>query len=198
VKHAVIVTHPNAESFTGTMAKAYCDAAAARGETVIVRDLYRLEFDPRLHADEIPWSADYRVHDDVAAERAALAGADVFALFYPLWVNAAPAMLKGYIERVFGAGFGYKPHGGGNLPLLTGRMLISVTSSGAPMAWVKETGAWQALRTLFDAHFAAVCGLEIVDHLHFGGIVPGTRPDVVARHAAQVRDRVAALARPAP
>ena len=125
------------------------------------------------------------------AERTLLDNVDVFsALFYPFWLNAPPAILKGYLERVFGMGFAYRPSSAGTEQLLAGRTLISFSSSGAPDAWVKSTGAWDALRTLFDGHFAAVCGLTIVDHVHFGSIVPGMRPDAVERHLAQVRATV--------
>ena len=81
--------------------------------------------------------------------------------------------MKGYLERVFGSGFAYGRGASGNQPLLRGRKLISFSSSGAPTDWVVQTGAWQAVRTFFDAHFAAMCGMEVIDHIHFGGIVPG-------------------------
>jgi NAD(P)H dehydrogenase (quinone) len=68
--------------------------------------------------------------------------------------------------------------------------LISISSSGAPLHWVKETGAWDAMRTLFDGHVAAVCGLTVLDHLHFGEIVPGITPEAVERCAADVRTAV--------
>jgi NAD(P)H dehydrogenase (quinone) len=68
--------------------------------------------------------------------------------------------------------------------------LISFTSSGAPTEWVVDSGAWDAARRLFDKHFADVCGLELVDHVHFGGIVPGVRADVVARHLDIVRTTI--------
>jgi len=42
------------------------------------------------------------------------------------------------------------------------------------------------VRKLFDEHFAAVCGLSVGDHLHFGEIEPGIRADVVEACAAQV------------
>lgn len=70
--------------------------------------------------------------------------------------------------------------------------MLSFTSSGAPIDWVKKTGAWDAVRNLFDEHFAAVCGFKIVDHVHFGSIVPGIRQDVVERHCQTVRDTVSA------
>jgi NAD(P)H dehydrogenase (quinone) len=105
-------------------------------------------------------------------------------------MNAQPAMMKGYIDRVFGMGFAYGPGKGGNAPLLKSRKMICFTSSGAPTDWVVGTGAWSAIQKLFDEHFATVCGLELVDHIHFGGIVPGIRADIVAAHLAQVRDAV--------
>ena len=43
-----------------------------------------------------------------------------------------------------------------------------------------------ASRPRFDEHFAAVCGLLVVDHLHFGESEPGIRADVVDSCAAQV------------
>ena len=46
---------------------------------------------------------------------------------------------------------------------------------------MRESGAFEAVRTLFDRHLAAVCGMGVVDHIHFGGIVPGIRADAVAR-----------------
>ena len=79
------------------------------------------------------------------------------------------------------------------MPLLKGRKLISFTASGAPTEWVIQSGAWAAMRTLFDSHFASVCGLEVVDHIHFGGIVPGIRADFVERDMETVRKTLASI-----
>lgn len=173
MKHAVILAHPNPESFTAAVARAYAEALKGFGETVIVRDLYAMGFDPCLKAGEIPGPKGYAPGVDVAAERALLADVNVFALIYPFWFNAPPAILKGYVDRVFSMGFGYRPVFGGTEPALEGRQLISFTSSGAPDAWVWKTGALDALGDLFDGHVASVCGMTVVDHLHFGGIVEG-------------------------
>ncbi len=191
MKHALIVAHPSARSFTHAMAQAYADGLRAEGEEVVVRDLYAMGFDPRLAADEIPGPQGFAPHDDIKAERAALADVGAFAFFYPVWFNAPPAMIKGYIDRVFGMGFGYGMGPDGNAPLLTGRSLISFTSSGAPKAWMVETGAWDAMRKLFDEHVASVCGLAVLDHVHFGEIVPNITRDAVEACAAEVRSAAA-------
>jgi len=191
MKHAVIVAHPDPDSFTLSVAQAYCEAVTAKGHEALLRDLYAMDFDPRLKASEIPGHRGFGPADDVKAERTSLKDARVFAFVYPFWINAAPAILKGYIDRVFGLGFAYGPQGSASQPLLTGRKMISFTSSGAPTEWVEKTGAGEAERTLFDRHISAVSGLEILDHIHFGGIVPGIRADVVERHLERVRAAVA-------
>ena len=187
MKHALIIAHPAAESFTMTMAKAYAGALADHGHEAVVRDLYRIEFDPRLQAGEIPGPGGYEPREDVKAEREMLHDVRAFAFFYPVWFNAPPAMLKGYLDRVFGMGFGYGMGENGNEPLLSGRSLVSFTSSGAPKRWMVETGAWDAMRKLFDEHVAGVCGLAVLDHLHFGAITPGITSEAVEACAEEVR-----------
>jgi len=191
MKHAVIVAHPNEQSFTMTVANAYCDAVRANGSEATQRDLYRMNFAPSLAASEVPKAGGFAPGPDVLAERRILSDVDVFAFVYPFWMNAQPAMMKGYIDRIFGMGFAYGPSRSGNVPLLAPRKMISLTSSGGPTDWLVKTGAWDAVRKLFDEHFATVCGLELVDHIHFGGGVPGIRADAVDRHLEDVRAAVA-------
>lgn len=191
MKHCVILAHPNPKSFNATIANAYCKAAVARGHEARLRDLYVMDFDPRLKASEIPGPNGFQPGADVQAERKFLSQADVFVFVYPFWINAAPAILKGYMERVFGMGFAYKPGKGGIEPMLSGKKMISFTSSGAPIEWVKKTGAWEAERKLFDEHASMITGLEVVDHIHFGNVVPGLRADVVERYIGTVEKAVA-------
>jgi len=185
---AVIVAHPNPDSFTLSVAHAYAQAAEAAGGQVVVRDLYAMNFDPCLKRDEIPSEPDYRLHPDVAAERTALEGVGLYVLVYPFWVNAPPAILKGYIDRVLGFGFGFAPDGEGAHPTASGTRLLSFTSSGAPRHWVVDTGALSAVRNLFDTHLAKVCGLTVVDHIHFGAITPNMTAAAVERHLDLVRN----------
>jgi NAD(P)H dehydrogenase (quinone) len=187
MKHAIIVAHPNLDSFNLTMARAYQAAVERSGGQAVLRDLYRMGFDPRLADGEIPRPSGFAPAEDVKAERTLIGDAQVFTFVYPLWFNSPPAMLKGYIDRVFGMGFGFGPGADGNEPLLRGRMMLSITSSGAPKSWVVETGAWDAMRKLHDEHVGAVCGLAVVDHLHFGEIAAGITPEAIEACEDQVK-----------
>lgn len=189
IKHAVIIAHPDPHGFTATLGRTYAAAVQAAGDTVVVRDLYDMDFDPRLRVEELARPG-YQPGADVAEERAVLRDAGVFALFYPLWFNAPPAILKGYVDRVFSLEFGFAPEGGRQAPLLGGRKLISFSVSGAPEQWVRETGAMNALCTLMDQHLAAMCGLTVVAHHHFGGVTPGYPAKAVNEAKEEVRAAV--------
>jgi NAD(P)H dehydrogenase (quinone) len=170
LKHAIIACHPSADSFTLAIANRYADAVRAHGHEVIVRDLYRLGFDPVLKLEE----REGEPAPDVVAEWDALGEIDVFVLVYPIWFGAPPAMLKGYIDRVFGAG---RHRGsaseGSPSSVLQGKHLISLTLSGSMRSWLDEKGVLGSLRNLFDRYLGEVFGLPETHHYHFDGIQPG-------------------------
>ena len=173
MKHAVIVGHPDPDSFTLALANRYVAAVRDRGHDAVLRDLYRMDFDPRLRNGEIPRPGGFAPGADVQTERGLVGDADVFVFVYPLWFSDRPAIVKGYIDRVFGMGFGYGPiTGGGNEPLLVGRRMLSFTASGAPTEWLREEGTLASIRMILDRHVAQVCGLQVLDHVHFGGVTP--------------------------
>jgi NAD(P)H dehydrogenase (quinone) len=191
MKHALIIAHPKVESFTAAAARRYAAACEGLGHVTVTRDLYRIGFDPCLKPTEMPSSESFQPAQDVAGERGLIGDCDVFAFFYPLWLNTPPAMLKGYLERVFGFGFAYGGDGHSYNPLLTGRKLISFSSSGAPLGWVKQTGALDALCVLFDDYFAKLCGMTSLDHVHVGGLVTGASTSFVTARLQEVEKTVA-------
>jgi NAD(P)H dehydrogenase (quinone) len=150
-----------------------------------------MNFDPRLHVDELPSREGGEPRTEVLIERTMLRDVDVFAFFYPIWFGSPPAMLKGYIERVFGAGFGYASvKGGGNSPLLTGRKMISFTSTGSENTWLVDSGSWNAVRKVFNERLASACGLESVEHVNFGGVDADMPAGRIEEAVAEVREVV--------
>lgn len=198
MKHAVILAHPSRRSLNAAIARAYAETAHRLGHEVITRDLYAMRFDPCLKAAEIPGPKAPKFRADVEREREMLEDVNIFALVYPIWFNGPPAILKGYIDRVFSMGFGFQPAFGGTEPGLRGRQLISFTTSGSPDFWMRETEALSSLKRLFDAELGGTCGLKVVDHAHFGGMVSGIRPDVYQDVLARVRATVSAHFRAHP
>ena len=89
-RHAVILCHPDPDSFDHSIARAYCDAVRVCGQEAILRDLYAIRFDPVLKADERSTLPHPARSDDVRAELDAIAGSDIFVLIYPIWFGTAP------------------------------------------------------------------------------------------------------------
>lgn len=167
IKHAIIVCHPSESSFTLSAAHRYADAVRAHGQEVVLRDLYREGFDPVLREEE----RHGHPAQDVRQEWAMLGKPDAFVLVYPIWFGTPPALLKGYIDRVFGAGraLGQETEGADG-ELLAGRHLVSLTSSGSHRAWLDEKGVLGSLRTVYDRYLSEVFGFTEAHRYHFDGI----------------------------
>jgi NAD(P)H dehydrogenase (quinone) len=190
IKHALIACHPSAESFTMSIAARYAETARSLKHDVLVRDLYRMGFDPILKNEERPAPYKHHVSGDVAEELATLAGTDVFVLVYPMWFATPPAMMKGYLERVWGSDFSYekirdrRPH-----PLLTGKLLVSLSTSGTSSTWLHEQGVLLSLRNIFDNYLKHAFTLEDALHYHFDRIPEGMAPNFGDQILSEVEDR---------
>lgn len=183
IKHAIIACHPDENSFVLSVARRYAQIVESREQRLVLRDLYRIGFDPVLRASE----RQGKPADDVSAELAKLGTADVFVLVYPIWFGSPPAMLKGYVDRVFGAG---RMVGADNLELgggiLAGKRLVTFTSSGSMRPWLEERGVLTSMQNLFDRYLKEVFGLAGTDRYHFDGITPATPEREIRAHLADV------------
>lgn len=191
-RHAVILAHPDEDSFNAAVANAWCETAKACGHDGVLRDLYRLGFDPVLKPGELSRPGRYAMPDDVAAELTVIEHAAVFVLVYPVWFGGPPAILKGYIDRVLGAGFGYGAiRGRAHHPFMSGKHLVSISTSGNSLQWLDEQGALISHRTVFGDYLAKAFSMARADHLHLANIVD----DLTDRHVREELYRVTELAR---
>src|SRR5690606_5290183 len=105
------------------------------------------------------------------------------------WFGTPPAILKGYIDRVFGAGrevgFGGE---GGTRELLAGKRLVSLTSSGTMRAWLSEKGVLGSLRTGAARDSAEVFGVEQPHRYHFDGVTDEIPERDIAMHRKAVEN----------
>lgn len=188
-KHAVILCHPDPDSFNAAVAKTYCEAVQVNFHEATVRDLYSLKFDPVLRANEQPSALEFAPLADVAVELDALSNANVIVLVYPIWFGTPPAMLKGYVERVLGAGFGHRlmrERGQGSVA--AGKHLVSITTSGNSSQWLDAQGALVSLHNVFDNYLANAFSMASHSHLHLSGIVKDMSDLSVRRELCRVTE----------
>jgi NAD(P)H dehydrogenase (quinone) len=188
-RHVVVLAHPSPGSFNVLVADAYCQAVRECGQEPILRDLYSLGFDPLLKEEERPRRAGISLSGDVKREHDILRGSDVFALVYPIWFGMPPAMMKGYVDRVLGAGVtAQQLEHGGAMTLMKGQRLASITSSGASSAWLKQQDQIESLRNIFGRYLAHAFDMKSYEDIHFGETVEGLAQEFVDALIDQVRD----------
>ncbi len=168
--HLVVLGHPSPNSFSAALARRYVETAQSLHHEAVLRDLYAIGFDPLLKESERKANGATVASDDVQAEVELLRQCDMLAFVYPLWFGMPPAIIKGYIDRVLGAGFrvdDLKRSGDG---VLRGKQLAVITSSGSRLTWLEEHGMWVSLRQSFDEYLKTVFGFARCDHYHADSI----------------------------
>jgi len=139
MKCLLVVAHPLDESLCARLAGRARRELEAAGHEVVVEDLYRAGFDPRLSASER--ASYYGPSYDAAAVRAQverLLAAEALVLVFPTWWFGFPAILKGWFDRVWAPGIAYDHAAdlGPITPRLSGlRHVLAVTTIGSPW-WV--------------------------------------------------------------
>jgi NAD(P)H dehydrogenase (quinone) len=123
MKILVVSAHPDPASLTNALRGVAVEQLEADGHEVRVTDLYaagwksavdRADFPalPEAERLRVPAASSAAfttgtLTDDVTAEQAKLLWADALILAFPLWWFSMPAILKGWVDRVYAYGFAY-------------------------------------------------------------------------------------------
>jgi NAD(P)H dehydrogenase (quinone) len=177
----LVYAHPEPRSYNGAMRDVAVETLEGAGHRVTVSDLYASGF----RADGGPW--DFTEHHDpsffryqreqvrasekggfapeVAREVARLQEAELVILQFPLWWFSLPAILKGWVDRVFAMGFAYRiGHVYEEGPLRGKRGMLALTT-GSPKATYGEGGQNPEMdRLLFPMHYGILhyVGMDVL------------------------------------
>lgn len=102
----LILAHPNQQSFNHAMAQTAMSQLQKNGHSVIFHDLYAEKFDPILEWQEIPEKAS--LSQAIQNHCKELAEADGIVIVHPNWWGQPPAILTGWIDRLFRPGIAYR------------------------------------------------------------------------------------------
>lgn len=155
----VVVAHPDPESLSHHLAGELVVALSEHG-TAVLADLAGEGFDPRwTMADRLAYQGRGDAPADVIAEQRRLDRATDLILVFPVYWWSLPALLKGWIDRVFvnGWAFGYSPAGAIE-PRLQ-RLTTHIVPVAASDAGVYERHRYEAaLRTQIGHGVVDFCG----------------------------------------
>lgn len=149
MKVFIVHAHHEPKSFNGALTRAAESALLAQGHEVHISDLYAMGFDPvsdrrnftttgdsdylKQQVEEAHATAEGGFASDIAAELEKLDWCDVLIFQFPLWWFGLPAILKGWVDRVFAMD---RIYGGGrwfdNGYFRGKRAMLSLTTGGLP------------------------------------------------------------------
>jgi len=170
---SVILAHPNKRSFNHAIAETAIAALERNGHDVSFHDLYEEEFDPILPYEEILEGTP--LPPALADHCREIASADGIIIVHPNWWGQPPAILKGWVDRVFRPGIAYRfleGDQGEGVPvgLLKARTAIVFNTSNTPPERERRVFG-DPLEAIWRNCIFGLCGVEIFYRKTFGVIV---------------------------
>ncbi len=167
MRAAVILAHPNEDSFSHELARRAVAGLTAAGHDAELVDLAAIDFRAAMSPEErAAYHGDQPVLDPLVHTQVDLVrSAEALVFVYPTWWSGLPALLKGWLERVMvpGVGFRFDERTGKIRPGLTNiRHLVGISTYGSPKWYVKAIND-NGRRTLMRA-LRLSCGFRTSRH----------------------------------
>lgn len=167
MKNLIIYAHPNSGSLNHFFKQTIIETLQESNQEIEVRDLYEISFNPVLSLNDMSGQRMGKVADEVKTEQDFIVWADRIIFVYPIWWTGMPAIMKGYIDRVFSYGFAYRYDQGIQKGLFKGKKAIIVNSHGKSNTEYEAMGMDKALSLTSDTGIFKYCGFEIQHHFYF-------------------------------
>ena len=193
MNHLIVYTHPSPSSFNHAVMETYALELEALNQEVRVRDLYSLGFDPVIRQSDYDTLSGGGMPEDIGTEQGHLCWADLITFIFPIFWAGPPAMLKGYIEKVFSQGFAYAFEGEQPKGLLGGKKAVIINTTGGSLKLYQSSGMLESISRTIDGGVFRFCGMEVLHHRYFTGVTAAT-----ADERAQMLEEVRRIARSLP
>jgi NAD(P)H dehydrogenase (quinone) len=161
MKHLIVYTHPNPKSFNHAILETVKSTLRERGDEVQVTDLYEKQFDAILSANDFVSFGDGVMPEDIQQEQALVSWADNLIFIYPIWWFNRPALLQGWIDRVFAHGYAFNEDENGFEPLLGGKTAATFATFGGKEQDIVD--AFGSVDTLMAGMTVGTLGLVGID-----------------------------------
>lgn len=171
----IVYAHPEPRSFNSSLLSVALDVFRGKGHEVTVSDLYAQRFNPvagpndvvsrknseffSLGEEQMHASTNALFSADVSTEIGRLLRADLLILQFPMWWFSMPAILKGWVDRVFAFGSAYDLGQTWEQGVFTGRRaMLSISTSAPAAAFAPDGRNGDIERVLWPIH-AGILGI---------------------------------------
>jgi len=178
----IVFAHPNPNSFNSAIKEKTISSILENGHNFEISDLYQMgwnaaagknDFKEHINSLEINLINEQQnslkndlYKDDLKIEMEKLKKADYLIFIFPLWWASCPALLKGWIDRVFTCDFAWGMKNMFHKGLMLGKRAAIFTTAGGDEGEYSENGDQQATlkQSLNHIHRGtlAFCGFDVL------------------------------------
>ncbi len=156
MKYLIILAHPDSKSLNSNIANKVKQHLLNTGNIVVFHDLYEDNFNPILSSDEI--KRKFSFDESIQRYSIELAEADHIIFIHPDWWGQMPAIMKGWLDRVFRQGTAFEYDGPDfedkeKIALLTGKIAtVIITTDRDPEIMLIEN--------IWKKDILSYCGID--------------------------------------
>lgn len=156
MKTLLVIAHPRSDSLTAAATDRFAATIKNNGHEVELADLVAEKFDPVLREDDEPdWGNPNKVYSQaVRDEMHRIERNDATVVIFPIWWWSMPAVLKGWIDRVWNYGWAY---GARKFP---NRRVWMIGIAGGDSNLFRKRGYDQAINTQIKVGILDYCGIQ--------------------------------------
>lgn len=169
MKVLIIYAHPDQNSFNHAVLEKVKTGLEVGKHTYTVIDLYKRNFDPVLVYNDEKKKGDLTSDPQVTQFQELIKQADHLIFIYPIWWYGMPAILKGFIDKVFLSGFAYTNKGGFPKGLLSDKSAWVLYTIDSPPWFVRlfrRSIEWKVMNNAVLKY----CGIKHAKRLMFAGV----------------------------
>lgn len=170
-KILVVLGHPQRKSFCGALAQAYINGAKKSNAEIKELNIGDLKFDPILRD---VYGDSQKFEEDLKIAQEQIKWADHLVFVYPTWWGGMPALLKGFIERVFVPGFAFIESNHSYQGCLGNRSAHLIVTMDSP-TWFYKWFTKSPGHNLMKKAILEFCGIKPVRISDFGPVKGSTK-----------------------
>lgn len=160
----IVYTHPNPASFNHAILENIMAGLEEAGHEVRIKDLYKENFDPVLHAEDLANLQEGEIPERIRKEQEDLLWAEGLVFIYPLWWFDRPAMLKGWFDLVLTNGLAFEYSDKGVQGLLQHKKALVMITAGGSKQYFIDNDALQLIHRPVTDGTLSFCGINDVSH----------------------------------
>jgi len=164
MKVMTIIAHPNPQSFNHALIAEFKKGLEEAGHECEIMDLYAENFNPLFGFEDFGPYMGKSLPEDIQAIQKRLNTAEALAFFFPVWWSSAPAMLKGWFDRVLTKDFAFTMTETDFTGILPHKKILIVNTTMGPKEFFEPTGTRDTMTKMLVDFGLAMCGVEDITY----------------------------------